>query len=149
MFSVKVVIAEGLVPLDSSTSSKLDTFVTLSDEAGTRLAKTRTIYESLDPGGESFSFAPLFFIFLIQIFLFDERFYLSVDKPLWLMVSIRDQALVAKHDIVGRAYLCLDPHRFTDFMAHELWILGGSEYGRREGWYSILFQARFPFVEEG
>ena len=49
LFSVKVVLAEGLVPLDSSPSSKLDTFVTLSDEAGARLAKTRTIYESLSP----------------------------------------------------------------------------------------------------
>jgi hypothetical protein len=49
LFSVKVVIAEGLVPLDSSPSSKLDTFVTLSDEQGNRLAKTRTIYENLDP----------------------------------------------------------------------------------------------------
>ena len=49
LFSVKVVIAEGLVPLDSSPSSKVDTFITLSDEAGNRLAKTRTIYESLNP----------------------------------------------------------------------------------------------------
>ena len=49
LFSVKIVIAEGLVPLDSSPSSKLDTFVTLSDESGTRLAKTRTIYESSNP----------------------------------------------------------------------------------------------------
>lgn len=49
LFTIKVVIAEGLVPLDSSPSSKLDTFVTLSDEAGNRLAKTRTIYETLDP----------------------------------------------------------------------------------------------------
>ena len=49
LFSVKIVIAEGLVPLDSSPSSRLDTFVTLSDEAGTRLAKTRTIYETLSP----------------------------------------------------------------------------------------------------
>jgi hypothetical protein len=49
LFTVKVAIAEGLVPLDSSPSAKLDTFVTLSDEAGNRLAKTRTIYESLNP----------------------------------------------------------------------------------------------------
>ena len=49
LFTVKIVIAESLVPLDSSPSSKLDTFVTLSDEAGNRLAKTRTIYENLDP----------------------------------------------------------------------------------------------------
>lgn len=49
LFTVKVVIAEGLVPLDSSPSSLLDTFVTLSDETGNRLAKTRTIYETLGP----------------------------------------------------------------------------------------------------
>jgi hypothetical protein len=49
LFSVKIVIAEGLVPLDSSPSSKLDTFVTLSDENGNRLAKTRTVYETLNP----------------------------------------------------------------------------------------------------
>jgi hypothetical protein len=49
LFSVKIVIAEGLVPLDSNPSSRLDTFITLSDEAGMRLAKTRTIYETLNP----------------------------------------------------------------------------------------------------
>jgi hypothetical protein len=49
LFTVKIIIAEDLVPLDSSPSSKLDTFVTLSDEAGNRLAKTRTVYETLNP----------------------------------------------------------------------------------------------------
>jgi hypothetical protein len=49
LFSVKIVIAEGLVPLDSNPSSKLDTFITLSNEEGVRLAKTRTIYETLNP----------------------------------------------------------------------------------------------------
>ena len=53
LFTVKIVIAEGLVPLDSSPSAKLDTFVTLSDEQGTRLAKTRTIYETNDPRCET------------------------------------------------------------------------------------------------
>jgi len=38
------------------------------------------------------------------------------------MVSVRDRALIGKHDIVGRAYLCLDPRRFSDFLAHELWM---------------------------
>ena len=121
LFSVKVVTAEGLVPLDSSPSSKLDTFVTLSDEAGNRLAKTRTIYENLSPRcALCFSFQ-----FFLSQYLFcvgDETFDLSVDKPLWLMVSIRDRALVGKHDIVGRAYLCLDPRRYSDFLAHELWM---------------------------
>jgi hypothetical protein len=49
LFAVKVVLAEGLVPLDASPSSKLDSFVTLSDKDGNRLAKTRTIYETLTP----------------------------------------------------------------------------------------------------
>lgn len=38
------------------------------------------------------------------------------------MVSVRDRALVGKHDTVGRAYLCLDPRRFGDFLAHDLWL---------------------------
>lgn len=60
LFSVKITIAEGLVPLDSSPSSKLDTFVTLSDENGKRLAKTRTIYESLEPRCELSAMLVLF-----------------------------------------------------------------------------------------
>lgn len=49
LFSVKIVIAEGLTAPDASPTAKLDTFITLSDEAGNRLAKTRTIYESNNP----------------------------------------------------------------------------------------------------
>ncbi|KAF5376074.1 hypothetical protein D9615_007711 [Tricholomella constricta] len=103
LFTVKVVIAEGLVPQDSSPSARLDTFITLSDPDGNRLAKTRTIYETLNPR-------------------WDETFDISVEKELWLMVSVRDRALVGQHDTVGRAYLCLDPRRFGDFLAHELWM---------------------------
>lgn len=38
------------------------------------------------------------------------------------MVSVRDRALVGKHDTVGRAYICLDPRRFGDFLTHDLWM---------------------------
>ncbi|THH29980.1 hypothetical protein EUX98_g4219 [Antrodiella citrinella] len=103
LFTVKICIAEDLVPLDSSPSSKLDTFVTLSDEQGNRLAKTRTIYETLSPRWE-------------------ETFDLTVEKPLWLMVSVRDRSLIGKHDTVGRAYICLDPRRYGDFLAHDQWM---------------------------
>ncbi|TDL26893.1 hypothetical protein BD410DRAFT_741178 [Rickenella mellea] len=103
LFSVKIIIAEGLVPLDSSPSSTLDTFVTLSDEHGNRVAKTRTIYETLDPR-------------------WDETFDISVDKPLWLMLSVRDRALIGKHDTVGHNYILLDPRKFGDFLAHDLWL---------------------------
>lgn len=57
LFTVKIVLAEGLVASDRNPSSKLDTFVTLSDQHGHRLAKTRTIYETLDPRC-SFPFYP-------------------------------------------------------------------------------------------
>ncbi|CAL1698172.1 unnamed protein product [Somion occarium] len=103
LFTAKIALAEGLVPLDTSPSTKLDTFVTLSDEQGNRLAKTRTIYETLSPR-------------------WDETFDLTVEKPLWLMVSVRDRALVGKHDTVGRAYICLDPRRYGDFLTHDQWM---------------------------
>ena len=45
-----------------------------------------------------------------------------MDKALWLMISVRDRGLVGKHDIVGRAYLCLDPKRFADLLTHDLWF---------------------------
>jgi len=46
LFTIKVVLAENLVPPDGRSC---DTFITLSDEHGNRMAKTRTIYESTDP----------------------------------------------------------------------------------------------------
>ena len=52
----------------------------------------------------------------------EETFDLSVEKPLWLMVSVRDRALVGKHDTIGRAYICLDPRRYGDFLTHDLWL---------------------------
>ncbi|RPD52516.1 hypothetical protein L227DRAFT_617757 [Lentinus tigrinus ALCF2SS1-6] len=107
LFTVKVVIAEGLISLEGSPSTKLDTFVTLSDEQGNRAIAwhtTPTIYESFSPR-------------------WDESFDLSVDTSLWIMISVRDRALVGKHDIVGRAYLRLDPKRFGDFMTFVLPLL--------------------------
>lgn len=59
---------------------------------------------------------------MLIIFSGDETFDISVEKPLWLMVSVRDRALVGKHDTVGRAYLCLDPRRFGDLLTHDLWM---------------------------
>ncbi|KAF8547315.1 hypothetical protein OG21DRAFT_1490334 [Imleria badia] len=103
LFAVKIVMAEDLVPLDTSPSALLDTFVTLSDEAGNRLVKTRTIYETLNPRWE-------------------ETFDISVDKPLWLMCSIRDRALVGQHDVVGRSFICLNPAHYGDFLTHDVWL---------------------------
>jgi hypothetical protein len=52
LFTIKVVLAENLVPPDARPC---DTFVTLSDEHGYRMAKTRTIYETTDPRCECVS----------------------------------------------------------------------------------------------
>lgn len=52
----------------------------------------------------------------------DETFDISVEKPLWLMVSVRDRALIGKHDTVGRTYICLDPRRYGDFLTHDEWF---------------------------
>ena len=123
LFTVKIVMAEDLVPLDSSPSSALDTFVTLSDQDGHRVAKTRTIYETLNPR----CMCPLFLLpsrygLTSLLIAGEETFDVSVEKPLWLMVSVRDRALVGKHDTVGREYICLDPKRFGDFLVHDLWL---------------------------
>ncbi|KAJ6581995.1 hypothetical protein B0H19DRAFT_1117211 [Mycena capillaripes] len=106
LFSVKVAVAEGLVPLDHSPSSdKLDSFITLSDDfdQNRKLAQTRTIYDTLNPR-------------------WDETFDLSVGKPLWTTVSAHDSSLVGQYDTVGQAHLLLDPSRFGDLLAHDLWM---------------------------
>ena len=59
---------------------------------------------------------------LIAFVTGEETFDISVEKPFWLMVSVRDRALVGKHDTVGREYICLDPKRFGDFLVHDLWL---------------------------
>lgn len=119
LFTVKIVIAEDLVPLDSSPSALLDTFVTLSDEAGNRLVKTRTIYETLNPRCKDYNVCCRSYSDLTAG---EETFDISVDKPLWLMCSIRDRALVGQHDVVGRGFICLNPAQYGDFLTHDVWL---------------------------
>ncbi|KAG8766230.1 hypothetical protein FRC12_007013 [Ceratobasidium sp. 428] len=104
LFTVKIVQAENLVPLDNNPASSMDTFVVLSDEHGSKLAKTKTIYDTASPRWE-------------------EAFDITVvENPLWVMASVRDRQLIGSHDTVGRGYLCLDPRRFGDFLTHDLWL---------------------------
>lgn len=37
------------------------------------------------------------------------------------MATVRDRALIGKHDEIGRAYVRLDPRRYGDFLTHEVW----------------------------
>ena len=57
-----------------------------------------------------------------NVYTGEETFDISVEAALWLMISIRDRSLVGKHDIVSRGYICLDPRRYGDFLAHDLWL---------------------------
>lgn len=104
IFTVKVVLGENLQPVkDTSGSARIDSFITLSDERGYKIAKTRTIYETSDPR-------------------WDETFDIPVESQMWLAATVWDRRLVGDHNLCGRAYLRLDPRYFGDFLAHELWL---------------------------
>jgi hypothetical protein len=99
LFTVKIVLAEGLT-LD--TPNKLpDTFVIISDEHGNRYAKTRTIYDDSDPR-------------------WDETFDIPVKGSAWFMATLRHRTLAGKHDLMGRAYLRLDPRQFEDLISKDM-----------------------------
>ncbi|WWD22030.1 hypothetical protein CI109_106518 [Kwoniella shandongensis] len=99
LFTVKIVLAEGL-NLDGSNKLP-DSFVILSDEHGTRYAKTRTIYDDADPR-------------------WDESFDIPVKGNAWFMATIRHRNLSGKHDLLGRAYLRLDPAQHLDLMTRDV-----------------------------
>ncbi|WVR04402.1 hypothetical protein IAU60_001404 [Kwoniella sp. DSM 27419] len=99
LFTVKVVLAEGLA-IDGS-SSLPDSFVILSDEHGTRFAKTRTVYDETDPR-------------------WDETFDIPVTGSAWFMATVRHRGLAGKHDLLGRAYLRLDPAHFIDLLTKDI-----------------------------
>jgi hypothetical protein len=100
LFSVKIVLAEGLAMPDGSTKLP-DSFVILSDEHGNRYAKSRTIYDDTDPR-------------------WDETFDIPVRGSAWFMATIRHRNLAGKHDLLGRAYLRLDPSQHVDLITKDV-----------------------------
>ncbi|GAA5994013.1 hypothetical protein JCM11641_004022 [Rhodosporidiobolus odoratus] len=104
LFTVKIVLCENLAPPSgNSRTKKLDPFLILSDPAGYRVAKTRTLYESNDPR-------------------WDETLDVSVKGDLWLRATVYHRNLVDHHDHVGCAYIHLDPRKFSDFLAQDVWF---------------------------
>ncbi|GAA5951064.1 hypothetical protein JCM21900_005712 [Sporobolomyces salmonicolor] len=104
LFTVKIVLCENLSPPSgNSRSKKLDPFLILSDPAGYRVAKTRTLYETNDPR-------------------WDETLDVSVKGDLWLRATVYHRNLVDHHDHVGCAYIHLDPRKFSDFLAQDVWF---------------------------
>lgn len=100
LFTIKVVLGESLAA--ASGVSRVDPFVTLSDERGSRIAKTRTLYESTEPR-------------------WSETFDVSVEGQMWIAATVWNRNLVDEHELLGRTYISLDPETFGDFLAHDLW----------------------------
>ncbi|KIR54463.1 cytoplasmic protein [Cryptococcus gattii Ru294] len=98
LFTVKIVLAEGLAR--EGSSGHPDAFVTVSDEHGTRYAKTRTVYDDSNPR-------------------WDESFDIPVQHRSWFMVTVRHRNMIGKHDLLGRAYLQLDPSQFSGVMTRD------------------------------
>ena len=99
LFTVKIVLAEDLT-LDNSNKLP-DSFVIISDEQGNRYAKTRTIYDDADPR-------------------WDETFDIPVRGSAWFMATIRHRVLTGKHELLGRAYLRLDPNQHMDLISRDV-----------------------------
>ncbi len=81
IFSIKIVLGENLQPIRDTGNARIDSFVTLSDERGQKIAKTRTIYETSEPR-------------------WDEVFDVHVEQPMWLAATVWDRKLVGDHNIV-------------------------------------------------
>lgn len=104
LFTVKMVSAENLSPpTGNSRTKKLDPFLILSDRNGYRVAKTRTLYETNDPR-------------------WDETLDITVKDEMWLRATVWHRNLVDHHDHVGCAYVHLDPTKFSDFLARDVWF---------------------------
>ncbi|KAM0747772.1 hypothetical protein T439DRAFT_304877 [Meredithblackwellia eburnea MCA 4105] len=103
LFTVKVVLGENLVPTGRKSGGTLDPFLILSDPAGHRVAKTRTLYETNDPR-------------------WDETFDVSVKGDLWLRATVYNRNLMDEHDIVARAFIHLNPPEFGDYLPRDVWL---------------------------
>ena len=101
MFTIKIIEAEDLKAGDINGSS--DPYVVLGDEYQKRLAKTRTVYQSLNPR-------------------WDETIDILTTGPLNIIATVWDWDMMGDHDCLGRTSLKLDPRHFQDFLPREYWL---------------------------
>lgn len=101
VFTIKVVEAEDLKACDMNGGS--DPYVVLADEYQKRIAKTRIIYNSLNPRWE-------------------DAVDITTQGPLNIIATIWDWDAVGDHDYVGRTSIKLDPVHFSDFLPREYWL---------------------------
>ncbi|PWY78163.1 hypothetical protein BO94DRAFT_188702 [Aspergillus sclerotioniger CBS 115572] len=101
VFTVKVVEAEDLKACDMNGGS--DPYVVLADEYQKRIAKTRIIYNNLNPR-------------------WDDAVDITTQGPVNIIATIWDWDAVGDHDYVGRTSIKLDPVHFSDFLPREYWL---------------------------
>ncbi|KAJ5580154.1 uncharacterized protein N7459_006139 [Penicillium hispanicum] len=101
VFTIKVVEAEDLKACDMNGAS--DPYVVLTDEYQRRIAKTRIIYNNLNPRWE-------------------DAVDITTQGPLNIIATIWDWDAVGDHDYVGRTSIKLDPVHFSDFLPREYWL---------------------------
>lgn len=101
MFTIKIVEGEDLKAGDINGLS--DPYVVLGDEYQKRLAKTRIVYQSLNPR-------------------WDETVDILTTGPLNVIATVWDWDMMGDHDCLGRTNLKLDPAQFTDFLPREYWL---------------------------
>ncbi|PLB33592.1 C2 domain protein [Aspergillus candidus] len=101
VFTIKVVEAEDLKACDMNGSS--DPYVVLTDEYQKRIAKTRIIYNNLNPRWE-------------------DAVDITTQGPLNIIATAWDWDAVGDHDYVGRTSIKLDPVHFSDFLPKDYWL---------------------------
>ena len=101
MFTIKIIEAEDLKAGDVNGLS--DPYVVLGDEYQKRLAKTRIVYQSLNPR-------------------WDETVDILTTGPLNVIATVWDWDMMGDHDCLGRTSLKLDPSHFQDFLPREYWL---------------------------
>ncbi|KAK5673718.1 hypothetical protein LTS12_029775, partial [Elasticomyces elasticus] len=101
VFTIKIVEAEDLKACDMNGRS--DPYVVLADEYQRRIAKSRVIYNNLNPR-------------------WDDAVDITTQGPLNIIATIWDWDAVGDHDYVGRTSIKLDPVHFSDFLPKEYWL---------------------------
>jgi Ca2+-dependent lipid-binding protein len=99
LYSIKVVMAENLKPMDNNGLS--DPYVVLEID-GKQIAKTRTVYETLNPR-------------------WDQIFDISLDnQTVEVLALVLDEDVLGADEDCGAAWFKLSPQYFDDYQTHEI-----------------------------
>ncbi|GAB5586840.1 hypothetical protein Unana1_01740 [Umbelopsis nana] len=99
LYSIKVVMADNLKPMDKNGLS--DPYVVLEID-GKQIAKTRTVYETLNPR-------------------WDQIFDISLDhQTVEVLALVLDEDVLGADEDCGGAWFKLSPQYFDDYQTHEI-----------------------------